>query len=285
VNKCGTNQDGTCSGGFCCKVTGGVGSCTNGKGMKTACGSSGFCRDCTNSSTGTVCLQIDQNTYRCGCNNRKEDCLAANPGAGLPGYACESATKSCVSVCGVQGVSNCNGGCCSGPNGTCRVGNQNASCGVSGGFCLNCSGTCAPGPLCDLNTGACVCVSSVECLLTAPPAGKLQGPACDGRSACNAAKRACCIPGGPTMDPALCCSGMAVNGQCTCVANGDPPVGNSDSCCTAYATGGKCACRPSCAGPGTPPFNCTTTNVCHKNSDCCSGKCAADNYVQNVCRP
>jgi hypothetical protein len=80
--------------------------------------------------------------------------------------ACDTVSHTCTTACGnVQGLTGCNGGCCSlvvpgGPP-KCVVGNFDDACGQSGGFCSNCLSTCAPGPACV--SGACGCTASSQC--------------------------------------------------------------------------------------------------------------------------
>lgn len=243
--RCGGLGDGMCDSGNCCSA----GKCVAGT-SQTTCGYSGACERCLNLSIGTRCLAPpNSKDWGCGCE-AKADCVASEPNANQPGLACDTNTKSCTSLCGLMGLTGCNGGCCSGLNGTCRSGSRDNACGASGGFCVDCKVTCQPGPRCDAQTGACGCYTAF-----ASP----NDLSCNGlfacftngvnRYGCNLTTNSCCIPGTSRFkdngNPANCCTGQSANGICTCglagESAGDPP-GEWNCCALAYGMDGKCSC-------------------------------------------
>ena len=270
IGRCGGPNDGTCGNGNCCQS----GQCAAGS-SQTACGFQGACLDCTKQSTGTSCIApMGDPSWYCGCNS-KSDCLAAVPQSGIAGYACDIANKSCTSLCGIQGVSACNGGCCSGENGQCRAGNTDSACGLTGSFCSNCASNCSPGPKCNAMTGSCGCSSpSMQC--------NLFGSCFQGginRFGCNPTTSACCVPGIYSFkdngNPAGCCSGQSSAGVCTCFLNGvsagNPP--NLWSCCSLTLDfNGNCKCLGTNGnanlGVGPEPRACCSFQVSGNNCVC-----------------
>lgn len=272
TSKCGQFGNGQCDGGSCCKA----GTCTAGT-TSTSCGFSGTCVDCSASPSGVKCVQKDGGPYFCGCE-AKSDCHSADAMSNTPGQSCDTAMKSCSSHCGANGLSGCNGGCCSGANGLCRPGNQDSSCGVSGGFCSNCLSSCNPGPTCNVQTGACGCTDITDCFFT--PQCQFGGAQ---REACSLPRGACCIPSWfngtqweDNGNPANCCTGMSVNGVCTCVPTGQPSMNDAANCCSQHAQNGTCSCLPNGA-------NCLAES--DSNGECCSGQCLDTGVFDFHCVP
>ncbi|MSP58781.1 MAG: hypothetical protein EXR72_00285 [Myxococcales bacterium] len=258
--KCGDLGDGTCGNANCCSS----GKCVTGT-TKGACGFSDDCLDCTGSSAGLKCIQPKGGPYHCGCDVQT-DCLKADAVQNLPGLTCDLTSKSCTTTCGMGGLTSCNGGCCSGAGGQCRGGGQDALCGVNGGFCNSCSAGCNPGPKCNGVTGACGCAQINDCFFA--PKCLLNGAQ---REACSLPKGVCCIPSwfnGNDWDdngkPSNCCTGMSVNGICTCVPTGQASAGDPARCCSQHDTAGMCSCLPNGAA-------CLAES--DANGECCSGLC------------
>ncbi len=267
--QCGGPNDGTCGQGNCCSN----GACVPGN-AQSACGYTGACRDCTNQSTGTRCIAPQNSTdWTCGCL-AKTDCLAANPGSGITGYACDTVNQSCTSLCGIAGLTTCNGGCCSGPNGQCRAGNADTSCGINGGYCTNCASSCNPGPKCNAMTGGCGCTSAGGQCNTFTPC--FQNGA--NRFGCNLAASSCCVPGIYSFkdngNPAGCCTGQSMNGSCTCLLQGAPTGNPAEpwACCSLTVDGnGNCQCL----GTGTK----VDFGIGPEPRACCSNRASGSNCV------
>jgi hypothetical protein len=130
TSACGQQNDGTCSGGFCCQQW--QGHCVQGN-TNSTCGQSGNCQNCTFQSTNRACI----NGTSCGCASQT-DCAVVQ--------ACNTNQHTCTGSCGSQGLTQCNGGCCN--NTTCVNGIGDDACGASGGACSNCTATCTAGPKC-----------------------------------------------------------------------------------------------------------------------------------------
>jgi hypothetical protein len=288
--KCGGTHgnnlaDGKCDGGNCCNIVNAVGACVAGT-ANTTCGFSGTCANCTNNSNGSLCETPKTNLWHCGCDSQT-NCFAAS--GNTPGQSCDLTVHTCTNACGIANVTTaCNGGCCGPVNGTnqCRPGNQDAACGSNGGLCNSCA-TCQPGPHCDALTGACGCDNLFQCYNNGYFNGTC-GPRTTGRLGCTSNTMgtfgACCAIGGTMVaNAATCCTGQAMAGVCTCIANGMPATnGNPSSCCSVFAdANAMCAGRPACHP--TAPSNCTTANTCFQNSDCADNNCHGIGGGNSVC--
>jgi hypothetical protein len=256
TDACGGNGNGTCANGFCCSNL----KCVNGT-MDASCGFQGVCANCSANSNGSKCLMINNTTYTCGCNVAA-DCPKANPQLNQSGSACDTTSKTCTTVCGVLGVTACNGGCCSGANGQCRPGNADLQCGVSGGYCTNCNSSCNPGPHCNANNGTCGCSAVGQCNNVASCTANGAN-----RYGCNYGNNQCCIPGVLNFtnngSDANCCTGKSYMGN----GMGTTPCPNGASCCT---------CVPPGSASGGDPWNCCT--ILENNGTC---GCIANNMNSN----
>ncbi len=261
TDACGGMGNGTCGGGHCCSA----GHCVDGS-QQTTCGFQGVCTNCQGISNGSKCETGNQNgPWFCGCD-QAGDCLAANPLTNAPGQACDTQAHSCTNRCRIQGVTLCNGGCCTGDNGFCVGGGADNACGVSGGICNSCA-SCQPGPHCNPNNGSCGCGPQAQCNLNNTMACYANGA---NRYGCNYNTSACCIPGVAGFtdngNPANCCTGMSApcgNANCcTCVANGMPSGGDLWNCCSLRVdNNNNCACIP------------TNSQCFGSDAACCSGHC------------
>jgi hypothetical protein len=202
------------------------------------------------SSIGKKCLTpMGSMQWGCGCESEK-DCIAAAPNSNVAGQTCDTAAKSCTTLCGAMGLTACNGGCCEKPGGQCRPGLRDTACGLTGGFCVSCTSTCQPGPRCD-PTGACGCfrVFSTASDLTCNGVFQCFGGGLN-RVGCDLVNNSCCIPGVYKLqdkgNPANCCTGTSTNGVCDCKMHGESAgtPKNEWFCCSLLTDAmGNCLCR------------------------------------------
>jgi hypothetical protein len=297
--KCGGVGDGICDQGTCCSN----GACVPGT-TGAACGYSGTCVSCKGSSLGQKCIALmNAKDWTCGCDSQT-DCLASNPKGGIPGQTCDMSFHTCTSLCGAMGVTICNGGCCSGPNGQCRPGNRDSACGVTGSFCASCSDGCQPGPRCDEDKGTCGCFRAFSVQGDVTCNGVF---ACFGNTnkfGCSLGTNRCCVPGVYNFkdlgNPGNCCTGQSVGGLCTCNLAGESAGTPSNPwfCCSlALDMMGNCAClkngsranfgggveKRACCSLKTTGDNCVaagkgeacqTSDGCAAPLTCQAGKCA-----------
>jgi hypothetical protein len=268
TSTCGNGGNGTCGGGFCCSAN----KCVDGSKQAT-CGYSGVCVGCANNSMGTKCETFNANgPWACGCD-AATDCLAANPMTNSAGQSCDTQGHNCTNKCRVNGLTLCNGGCCTGDNGTCVGGGADAACGITGGLCNSCE-SCVPGPHCNTMTGACGCDTNNECNVSAMCTGNGKH-----EYECNLSSASCCIPGVDGFtdngNPANCCVGTSTNGVCDCIGIGKSDNGNGANCCTLLIdNNNNCACVPRNG----------MTECFGKSSNCCNGgNCANIGNGRTAC--
>jgi hypothetical protein len=188
--------------------------------------------DCSATAPATpTCYSPAKDVYACGCA-AAADCP--------PGYACNTATNTCVNGFGSCAYA-CNG-CCA-PGAYCYAGTQDGACGPVGGNCTNCT-----------ISSAHVCIASV--------CGCNSGADCATGYACKLSTHTC-VNGTGSCGSGLDCNGCCKSGACQ--------AGTSNTVCGA---GGK-GCNSCVAGTMCKSGGCCVISgeVCTDGSQCCSGSC------------
>ena len=211
------------------------------QGSNSMCNTWGLCIDCSNASTGHVCLNVRQ---ECGCYSNA-DC----------GGGAQCLNNKCVTACDAQHP--CVGGCCSAAvNGTCVSGADNWACATTGAVCQDCTQN---------NPGARQCVTlvgSYEC-------GCWRSHDCPAGQACDGSTFTCTTACGPNQP---CNGGCCSNGTCV-PGSADAACGglSGDTCvdCSTQVTGKVCISH----GQWANACGCVTDLDCWAPYHCNGGAC------------